>query len=87
MPFEKGKPRYPKAGRQKGTKNKRTLAEEACHKLGVKPFELLAQHALNGSENAVIQLCKHIEPPRKPVEVALDPEHNTIRIIVEEYKK
>jgi hypothetical protein len=85
MALPKGHPKY--GGRQRGTKNKRTLAEEACHKLGVNPFEMLAQKCLEGSENAIIQLCKHIEPPRKAIEVGLDPEHNTIKIIVEEFKK
>lgn len=85
MAKAKGSPKT--GGRQKGTPNKRTLAEEACHKFGINPFELLAQKCLDGSETAIIQLCKHIEPPKKALEVALDPEKSTIRIIVEDYKK
>lgn len=79
--------RIPGSGIKKGTKHQRTLAEEACHKLGIDPFNLLAQMAINGSETAVIHLCKSIEPPKKPVEVQIDPERNSIRILVEDYTK
>lgn len=90
MALPKGHPKY--GGRQKGTPNKRTIAEDACHKLGINPFEMLGEVALRGESeqarlNAIIQLCKHIEPPKKAVEVALDPENSTIRIIVEDYGK
>lgn len=77
----------PGSGRKPGTPNKRTLAESACERAGIDPFDLLVNHAVNGDIGAVIQLCKHIEPPKKALEVALDPENNAIRIIVEDYGK
>lgn len=85
MAAPKGHPKW--GGIKKGQKHKRTLAEEACHRLGIDPFDLLAKKAIEGDVGCIIQLCKHIEPPKKPVEVALDPENSTIRIIVEDYKK
>lgn len=75
------------SGRQKGTPNKRTLAEAACHRANIDPFDLLVKHAVTGDIGAVIQLCKHIEPPKKALEVAIDPEKSTIKIIVEDYGK
>ncbi len=85
MGFKKGDPKPPGSGIKKGTKHERTRAEEACARAGICPFDLLVKGAVDGDMNAIIQLCKHIEPPRKPVEVALDPENNTIRIVVEDY--
>lgn len=83
MAAPKGHPRY--GGRKKGTPNKRTRAEEACHKAGICPFELLTQHAINGDIGAVIQLCKHIEPPRKALDVAVDPENNVMKLEIFDY--
>lgn len=74
------------SGRKKGTPNKRTLAEAACERAGIDPFDLLVGHAQSGDIGAVIQLCKHVEPPRKAIEVAIDPEQSTIRIVVEDFK-
>ncbi len=74
-------------GRKKGTPNKSTLAEAACLRAGIDPFDLLVSHAKAGDIGAVIQLCKHIEPPKKPLELAIDPEKNQIRVIVEDYGK
>lgn len=85
MAFKKGDPKPPNSGIKKGGKHQRTMAEDACHRMGIDPFQLLAQKAIEGDVSCIIQLCKHIEPPKKPVEVALDPEQNTIRIIVEDY--
>lgn len=87
MPRPQKGEKTPGSGRQRGTPNKRTLAEDACHRAGIDPFDLLVQHAVAGDIGAVIQLCKHIEPPKKPLEVAIDPEKNQIRIIVEDYGK
>lgn len=87
MGFKKGNPKPAGSGIKKGQKHQRTMAEDACHRLGIDPFELLAKAAINGDITAIIQLCKHIEPPKKPLEVALDPEKNTIKIIVEDYGK
>lgn len=86
MGFKKGDPKPPTSGIKKGQKHQRTMAEEACAKLKINPFEMLAQLCLQGSETAIIQLCKHIEPPKKPIEVAIDPEQSIIRIIVEDFK-
>ena len=83
MPKIKGSPKT--GGRKVGSLNKRTLAEQACERAGIDPFDLLVKHAVSGDIGAVIQLCKHIEPPKKPVEVQVDPEKNQIRIIVEDY--
>ena len=90
MAAPKGHPKW--GGKKKGSKHAKTIAEEACAKLGINPFELLAQMAISGESeqarlSAIIQLCKHIEPPKKPLEVAVDPEKNSIRIIVEDYGK
>lgn len=81
----KGAPKT--GGRKKGTPNKRTLAEAACDRAGIDPFDLLVGHAVGGDIGAVIQLCKHIEPPKKPVEIAIDPDKNEIRIRVIDYGK
>ena len=83
MGAPKGHPKW--GGRKKGSLNERTKAEQACARLGIDPFELLGQKALEGDVSCIIQLCKHIEPPKKPVEVQIDPEKNTIRILVEDY--
>ncbi len=85
MGFKKGDPKPPKSGIKKGQKHQRTMAEDACHRLGIDPFQLLAQKAIEGDVGCIIQLCKHIEPPRKPLDVALDPENSTITIRVLDY--
>ena len=79
-------------GRKPGSLNKRTKAEAACHKFNLDPFEMLCEMARNAEQEsnrlaAISKLCAHIEPPRKPLEVAIDPEKNAIRIIVEDYTK
>lgn len=83
--FKKGDPRPEKAGRKPGSLNKRTMAEEACHKLGISPFELLAIKAQEGDVTCLIALCKHVEPPRKSLDVAIDPELNKIEVIIKRY--
>ena len=46
MPFEKGKPRHPNAGRKKGTPNKDSLPlEQKAAELGVDPFTILLHFA------------------------------------------
>lgn len=85
MAWPKGKPRPPTSGRKSGTPNKRTLAESACDKLQFSPFEKLVQLAMLGDIPCLIHLCKNIEPPRKALDVAVDPEANTIKIIIEKY--
>ncbi len=87
MAFKKGDPKPLGSGIKKGQKHERTKAEDACHRLGIDPFELLAKAAMGGDTACIIQLCKHIEPPKKPVEVQVDPAANTIRILVEDYTK
>ncbi len=82
-----GQGRPKTGGRKAGTLNKATLAEAACTRAGIDPFDLLCQKAVEGDVGCIIQLCKHIEPPKKPIEVAIDPEKNQIRIIVEDYGK
>jgi len=77
----------PGSGRKPGTPNKRTLAESACERAGIDPFDLLVNHAVNGDIGAVIQLCKHIEPPKKALEVSMDPEKNVIKVEVFDYTK
>lgn len=77
----------PGSGRKPGTPNKRTLAEAACARANIDPFDLLVNHAVGGDIGAVIQLCKHIEPPKKPIELAVDPENNAIKFIFEDYTK
>lgn len=72
-------------GRKVGSLNRATLAEEACIKLGISPFELLAIKARDGDTNCLITLCKHIEPPKKPLELAIDPEANKIEVIIKRY--
>lgn len=72
-------------GRPKGSVNKSTMAEAACIRAGIDPFDLLVKAAMKNDISAIIQLCKHIEPPRKPIDMAMDPENNAIRIIVEDY--
>lgn len=85
MAFKKGHDPNRAKGRPKGSLNQRTKAEAACERAGIDPFDLLVQHAVNGDIGAVIQLCKHIEPPKKPVDIAIDPEKNTLEIIIRDY--
>lgn len=85
MAKAKGSPKT--GGRKAGTPNKRTLAEDACERAGICPFDLLVNGAVNGDMGAIIQLCKHIEPPKKPIEVAIDQEKNTIKVEVFDYTK
>lgn len=85
MPFEKGKPRHPNAGRKRGTPNERTKAEDACLRAGIEPFDLLVAAAVQGDIGAIIQLCKHIEPVRKPLDVEVDPVKNQIIVRVVDY--
>ena len=61
------------------------MAESACERAGIDPFDLLVKHAVSGDIGAVIQLCNHIEPPRKALDVAVDPENSTVKIVVEDY--
>jgi hypothetical protein len=75
----------PGSGIKKGQKHKRTLAEDACFEAGFKPFAKLVELAMGGDVGCLLQLCKHIEPPKKPIEVAVDPESNTIKIVVEDF--
>ena len=79
----KGHPKW--GGRKKGTPNERTKAEAACERAGIDPFDLLCQKAIEGDVGCIIQLCKHIEPPKKPVEMAFDPEKNQLEIIIRDY--
>lgn len=85
MAWEKGKPRPPGAGRKAGTPNKRTLAEAACARAGIDPFDLLVKGAVEGDMNAIIRLCAHIEPPRKPIEIGVDPEQAKIIVEILDY--
>lgn len=85
MAYPKGAPRPPGAGRKPGTPNKRTLAEAACARAGIDPFDLLVKKSLEGDTGAIIQLCKHIEPPRKPIDMAVDPENNVIKMEIFDY--
>ena len=90
MAYPKGAPKPKGSGRKVGTPNKRTLAEDACHKLGISPFEMLVKMATEGESEqtrltAITTLCKHIEPPRKALDVAIDPEQNVIKVIIERY--
>jgi hypothetical protein len=77
----------PGSGRKPGTLNKATLAEAACIRAGIDPFDLLVKGAIGGDMGAIIQLCKHIEPPRKALDVAIDPEKNVMKVIFEDYTK
>ena len=89
MGFQKGKPRPAKAGRKKGSLNKGTLAERACQKLGVDPFENMASMAANSAHpsnyDANKELCKYLEPQKRALDVAIDPEKNAIKIVIEDY--
>lgn len=87
MAFKKGDPKPAGSGLKKGQKIKRTLAEEACHNLNFKPFEELIKRAMAGSEACLIHLCKNIEPARKPMDLSIDPEANTIEVIIKRYGK
>ena len=85
MAYPKGKKRPEGAGRKPGTLNKATLAEQACLRAGIDPFDLLVRKAVEGSDAAIVQLCKHIEPPRKPLDVALDPNANKLIMEIFDY--
>jgi hypothetical protein len=83
MPFEKGRKKT--GGKKLGHQNKATKAEAACERAGIDPFDLLVKAAQAGEISCLIQLCKHIEPPKKPLDVSLNPEKNRIEVIVRDY--
>lgn len=86
MPFKKGDPKPPKSGIKKGQKHERTMAQEACEKLKINPFEVLAQGCLSEDETTRIgaakDLCKYLQAQMKSMDVAIDPEKNKIEIII-----
>lgn len=89
MAWPKGKPRPPGAGRRAGTPNKRTSVLEICQGLGLDPFLELAKIAQKEHHDrrfdALKELCQYIEPKKKQMDMALDPEKSTIRIVIEDY--
>jgi len=80
-------------GRQKGTLNKDSQDLFAiCEKHGINVFEgmvLLAVEAEDPMErfNRLRELAPYLYAKRKDLNVAIDPENNTIKIIVEDYGK
>ncbi len=86
MAYTKGAPKPIGSGRKAGTLNIATKAEQACLKAGICPFDLLAAKALEGELAAIIQLCKHVEPPKAAMTVAIDPEANVMVMHVRRYE-
>lgn len=89
MPFEKGKPRDPRAGRKKGTPNKVRSIEAQCEAYGLDPFDVMIEFLQ--SEEPILrfqsakELCQYLAPKKKAIEVAFDPDKSSIKIIIEDY--
>lgn len=89
MPFEKGHKPYPGASRKPGVKNKRRSIEDLCTEHGVDPF-LVMVNLLSHSDDAMKfqsakELCQYLEAKKKSLDVAIDPEANVIKVIIEDY--
>jgi hypothetical protein len=87
MAKKKGDPKS--GGRKAGTPNKRSSVLNICLGLGLDPFLEMAKIAMNKIDprrfDAIKELCQYIEPKKKQMDMALDPEKSTIRIIIEDY--
>lgn len=91
MAKAKGSPKT--GGRQKGTPNKDVQELfDICAKYDCDPFEgMVILAATESDPDKKFERLKEIAPylyaKRKQVDVGIDPEKSTIRIIVEEYGK
>ena len=89
MPFVKGMPKPAKAGRKKGTPNKRQTVEEICRAMGLDPFAKMGEIAMQEEHprqfDAIKELCQYLEPKKKHTELGIDPEKSKITIIIEDY--
>lgn len=80
-------------GRQKGTPNKdREDLYAICEQHGVNVFEglvLLAARAEddNTKFHRLMEIAPYLYAKRKQVDVGIDPEKSTIRVIIEDYGK
>lgn len=74
MAWPKGKPRPPGAGRQPGSKNKRTSVLELCEASEFDPFAEMIRIAKTVDHerqfDAVKELCQYIEAKKKALEVS-----------------
>ncbi len=91
MGFKKGEPRPANAGRKPGSKNKRISVLEICQVIGLDPFVEMAKIAQDIRHkyryDALKELCQYIEPKKKHTDVTVDPDNNTIRVVIEDYGK
>lgn len=87
MPKKKGDPKT--GGRKAGTPNKRTSVLELCQSIGLDPFLEMAKIAQMAHHDrrfdALKELCQYIEPKKKQMDVAFDPDKASIRIVIEDY--
>lgn len=88
MAAQKGHKKF--GGRKAGTPNKRRSILEVCEQMGFDPFLAMAKIAADAAHErnfeALKELCQYIEPKKKSVDVALDPEKSTIRVVIEDYR-
>lgn len=86
--FEKGHKLSP--GRTLGSKNKRRSIEDLCEEAGVDPFKVMVN--LLSHEDVAMQfqsakeLCQYLEAKKKSLDVAIAPEKNAIKVIIEDYR-
>lgn len=89
MAAPKGHPKW--GGRKPGSGNKRRSILEICEGLSFDPFLALAEIARDVMHerrfDAIKELCQYIEPKKKSMDVGIDPEKATIRIVIEDYGK
>jgi len=92
--FKKGDKKPERSGRKPNTPNKRRSIEDVCRDMGVDPFSIMAEMAASTTPeervlkfNAAKELAQYLESKKKDVTVAIDPEANEIKVIIERYGK
>jgi len=95
MPFIKGQPRAPKAGRKKGTPNKRRTIFESLEQItkNGKPvdlvelfFEGLITMPPYQQVDAILDFMKFVYPQQKSLEVG-NKDGEGFKIVIEDYSK
>lgn len=92
MPWPKGKPRPPNAGRKKGTPNRKTQdLEDLCAAKGINPFELLLEFTgpapLEIRFAALKEICQYLYPKRKAIEHSGEITNPYMALSLEELEK
>ena len=78
MPFQKGQPRPPNAGRRPGSTNKRSAdLAKRCEEMGFDPFDALMDVARTTHDphlrvTCLKELCKYVHPQKRQVDHNVD---------------